>query len=330
MSAKPFPILFLAPFDPGDAVAASGLIRRLADEIPAAKFTIVAGPKSAPLFAEVPALTKTIVIKSAGKFALWNKLRGQKWGLILDAAGTGVSGFLARQRRAELKIPEAPENRVVSFGRMLGLADDPPSPFLFTAPKREDLADEALAGEGPILGVGPGAEWIGRIWPSERFGQVAAKLLLGDGPMAGGRIVAFGGEADREAMLTAKFPLPRNRILLRPYDQDMLTDYAWMKRVRLYIGGDNIWTSLAAAAGTPTLAVFGPSNDQINGPFGPHCRVIRGPRDFPTLAALDPNFDQQISHLHDLTAEPVLEAAIKLLAATEKSEKPEKKDKKRG
>lgn len=318
MSAKSFPILFIAPPDPADAVAASGLIRRLAHEIPGARYTIVASPKSAPLFEEVPERAGTIVVKSYGKLSIWPKVQKKKWGLVVDAAGCGVASLLRRQRRAEIKRVTLPENRVVTYARMLGLADTPPEPFLFTAPERETLADEALAGTGPILGMGPGAEWIGKLWPSERYGQVAAKLLLGEGVMAGGRIVTFGGEADREAMLTAKFPLPRNRIVLRPYEQDLLTDYAWLKRVRLYIGGDNIWTYLAAAAGTPTLAIFGPSDEETCAPFGAHARVIRGPRPFEAFRNLDPKFDQQISHMHDLPAESVLTAAKALFAETER------------
>jgi ADP-heptose:LPS heptosyltransferase len=316
MAAKTFPILFIAPADPLDAVAASGLVKRLAEEIPEARYTIVASPRSAPLFAEVPDLAELIVLRSYGKLSLWPKVQKRKWGLVADAAGCGIAGLLRRQRRAELKTVVLPENRVITYARMLDLADTPPAPFLFTAPERESLADGVLAGEGPILGVGPGAEWIGRLWPSERYGQVAAKLLLGDGPMAGGRIVAFGGEADREAMLTAKFPLPRNRIILRPYDQDWLTDYAWMKRLRLFIGGDNIWTQLAAAAGAPTLAVFGPTDEAVHAPYGPHARVVRGPRPFEAFRNMDRNFDQQISHMHDIPAETVLLAAKALLSET--------------
>lgn len=316
MAAKFFPILFIAPADPADAVAASGLIRRLAEEIPEARYTIVASPKSASLFAEVPNLAELIVLRSYGKMTLWPKVQKRKWGLVADAAGCGIASVLRRQRRAELKTIPVTENRVVSFARMLDLADAPPLPFLFTSPEREAMADDALQGQGPILGVGPGAGWIGRLWASERYGQVAAKLLLGEGPMAGGRIVAFGGEADREAMLTAKFPLPRNRIVLRPYEQDALTDYAWMKRIRLYIGGDNIWTQLAAAAGAPTLGVFGPSDEVVNGPFGSHARVIRGPRPYEAFRILDPKFDQQISHMHDIPADTVLLAAKTLFAET--------------
>ena len=108
MTAKPFPILFIAPMAAADAVATSGLLRRLAGEIPGARFTIVASRGAAPLFAEVPSLAKLIVVGSFSAFGLWTKVRGHRWGLVLDAQGTGVSSFLSRAKRAEWKAPSAP------------------------------------------------------------------------------------------------------------------------------------------------------------------------------------------------------------------------------
>ena len=43
MTSGAFPILFITATRIGDAVLSSGLVRRLADEIPNARFTIVAG-----------------------------------------------------------------------------------------------------------------------------------------------------------------------------------------------------------------------------------------------------------------------------------------------
>jgi hypothetical protein len=54
MAHGSFPILFITATRIGDAVLSSGLIKRLLDEIPNARFTIVAGKAAAPLFAEVP------------------------------------------------------------------------------------------------------------------------------------------------------------------------------------------------------------------------------------------------------------------------------------
>lgn len=44
---------------------------------------------------------------------------------------------------------------------------------------------------------------------------------------------------------------------------------------RLYIGNDSGITHLAAAVGTPTLALFGPTDPKIWAPRGPNVRVVR-------------------------------------------------------
>jgi ADP-heptose:LPS heptosyltransferase len=323
MTGKPFPILFISALDAENALASSGLIKRLSDEMPDARFTIVAGENAAGLFEAVPNLDRLITVKKAGglfaQMDLRSKLKDTRWGLVIDTRGTGIAGWLNRDRRAEPKPAPGglPEHKVLAAARMLNLETDPPSPWLFTSAETEAKAEVDLAGEGPILAVGPGAAWIGRIWPPERFGQVAMKLMKEGAPLEGGRIIAFGHERDREAMLSAKFPIARSQIVLRPYDQDFLTAFAWLKKARLYIGNDNIWTRLAAAAGVPTLALFGPSDEEVDAPWGPLVRVVRGPRDFTAFKAIDPHLDQQMSHMLDLSADQVLEDAIELLRQTE-------------
>ncbi|MBZ5622830.1 MAG: glycosyltransferase family 9 protein [Acidobacteriia bacterium] len=49
----------------------------------------------------------------------------------------------------------------------------------------------------------------------------------------------------------------------------------WLARARLYIGNDSGITHLAAAVGTPVLALFGPTNPEVWAPRGPHVRVGR-------------------------------------------------------
>ena len=66
MPPAPFPILFLAPADAIDAVLASGLLKRLHDEIDEGRFTVVADPASAPLFGDLPRLDDLIVHRRTG------------------------------------------------------------------------------------------------------------------------------------------------------------------------------------------------------------------------------------------------------------------------
>jgi ADP-heptose:LPS heptosyltransferase len=49
---------------------------------------------------------------------------------------------------------------------------------------------------------------------------------------------------------------------------------SWIARARAYIGNDSGITHLAAAVGTPVVALFGPSDPVVWSPRGPHVRVI--------------------------------------------------------
>lgn len=57
----------------------------------------------------------------------------------------------------------------------------------------------------------------------------------------------------------------------------------WISGARLFIGNDSGITHLAAAVGTPTLAVFGPTDPAIWCPAGPHVRWT--PFDSPDAVA---------------------------------------------
>ena len=49
----------------------------------------------------------------------------------------------------------------------------------------------------------------------------------------------------------------------------------WLAGAHLYIGNDSGITHLAAAAGTPVLALFGPTDPAVWAPRGPNVRVVR-------------------------------------------------------
>ena len=48
----------------------------------------------------------------------------------------------------------------------------------------------------------------------------------------------------------------------------------WLAKARVYIGNDSGITHLAAAVGTPVLAIFGSSDPRVWAPRGPHVRVV--------------------------------------------------------
>ncbi|MDP1632350.1 MAG: glycosyltransferase family 9 protein [Caulobacter sp.] len=323
MAARPFPILFVGPTRIGDAVLASGLIKKLADEAPGARFTIVVGPAAAPLFAEVPNLDALIVMekrKGSGHwFSLWNQVRHTKWSLVVDMRGSALSGFLRRERRAVYrKLGGEPEHKVIEAARLLLVEDDPPAPYLFTTNEIEARADELLGEGGPILAMGPAANWLGKTWPIERFARVAIELLAPEGPMAGGRLMILGGPDDVRYLEPLSRVVPRDRVIELAGQADLLTAYAALKRARLFIGNDSGLMHMAAAAGAPTIGLFGPSDERCYAPWGPMTRVVRGPREFEQFKLVDTGLNQTIGHMMDLPVDTVVTAASELLLETEK------------
>lgn len=322
--ARGFPILFITATRIGDAVLSSGLIRRLADEIPEARFTIVAGPDAAPLFAHTPGLDRVIVMeKSKGGghwFDLWRKVRETKWGLIVDLRGSGISRFLSTKRRAIHKKSLEPMHKVMEAARTLRIEDEPAAPHIFTDPDAEAYADELTRGEGPILALAPSANWIGKTWPVERFAQVAMRLLRDPySPMQGGRLMVLGGPGDTQAANTLR-DVARKGFIDLAGKADLVTAYACLKRARLFIGNDSGAMHLAAATGTPTIGLFGPSDERLYAPWGDHTRVVRGPRSYEQIRAVDPGFGQALCHMMDLSVESVVSAAKDLLKATDKAD----------
>lgn len=324
MTQRAFPILFITATRIGDAVLSSGLIKMLADQIPNARFTIVAGPLAAPLFAHVPGLDRVIVMeKGKGKghwFKLWNQVRYKKWSLIVDLRGSATALFLRRDKRAIWKkIPGEVVHKVVDAARTLKLEGDPPPPYLYITPEVQALADEMLGlnqgGEtGPILAVGPAANWVGKVWPIERFTQTAAQLLDKDGPMAGGRLLILGGPDDTRMVEELRMASARGRTIDLTGKVDLLTAYACLKRASLFIGNDSGLMHIAAAAGTPTIGLFGPSDERRYAPWGEQAVAVRGPRSFDQFLAIDPELSQAIRHMSDLPVATVFKAAKDLLA----------------
>jgi len=316
--------LFITATRIGDAVLSSGLIKRLKDEIPHARFTIVAGPLAAPLFRDTPGLDLLIPMAKAKSgmhwFKLWGQVRKRRWGLVLDMRGSGIARTVRARRRAIRRSPPpslGPMHKVIEAARVLKIEDDPAPPFFYTSADTEAFADRLIGPGRPILALAPAANWVGKTWPAERFAVLAAELLGPRGPMPGGRLMILGGPEDRWTCEVVSRSIPRDRMIDLVGKIDLLTAYACLKRARLFVGNDSGLMHLAAAAGAPTLGLFGPSDDRLYGPWGPDARSVRGPREFEAFVKIDPTLSNQVCHMLDLPIDWVSRAARKLYDETE-------------
>ncbi|HKT52827.1 MAG TPA: glycosyltransferase family 9 protein, partial [Caulobacteraceae bacterium] len=132
MAAKPFPILFIAGASVEEAITSSGLVKRLVDEVPGARFTVATGEAAAELYAATPKVEAVVQLEARPSaeewIRFWRRALDRRWGLVVDLRGSGVGWWLRRRKRATAHPGRAdpPIHKVIEAAAALGLADDPP------------------------------------------------------------------------------------------------------------------------------------------------------------------------------------------------------------
>ena len=257
--------------------------------------TIACGPLPAPIFAHAPCVERVIALHKrplAGHWlGLWTKVVGTAWDLVIDLRGSALSWTLWAKRRRVFRRADATLHRVESLGRFLGL-DEPPAPRLWWSATEEAFAQKFIGDGSPVLGIGPTANWAGKIWPAERFTELLGRLTGANGIFPDARIAVFGGAGERDSVRPVLQAIPPERCIDLVGTVDILTAAACLNDCDLFIGNDSGLMHLAAATGTPTLGLFGPSEPRHYAPWGPHCAVAETDIPYAALVGV-PGFDPQ-------------------------------------
>lgn len=306
-------ILFITSNRIGDAVLASGVLDQLVRQYPDARVTVACGALPAPLFADLPGLERLHVMtkrKRGGHWwDLWKACAGTRWTVVADLRGSLFGWTVWSGRRQVVRADKRHEHRVEELARMLRLPSLP-DPRLWVSDDRDRRAVALLGGDVPVLAVGPTANWGAKQWPAERFAETVLRLTAPDGILPGARIAVFGAPNERAAAQAVLDAVPNERLLDCIGMPDLLDAFATLRRCRFYLGNDSGLMHMAAAAGTPTLGLFGPSPDWRYGPWGARCAVVRTPESFEQLVYAS-SFDHrnQDSLMLSLNVDSVIEAA---------------------
>ena len=303
-------ILFITANRLGDAVLSTGLLRALTDLAPSAKLTIVCGPAAAGLFdAEAfPQLERLIVLRklpwARHWWDLWKQVAATRWSMIVDLRGSGISQVLLARRRRVFRGSANMQHRVIDLARVLRQPDVPP-PKLWIGEKHHAKAAALWPqDEAPVLALGPTANWGGKMWPGERFAELAQRLTAENGILPNARIAVFGGPGEEALAAPALAALPADRVMNFIGKLDLLDIAAALQRCALYIGNDSGLMHLAAASGVPTVGLFGPSREENYGPWGQRTAAIRTDLRYHEILA-QPGYDhrKQDSHMLSLSVD---------------------------
>lgn len=275
----------------GDVVNAlvfAGLVKRAA---PDTRIGWVVHPLSAPLVEDHPQVDRVHVWNKAdglaGFRALVREVRGERYDLAVDLQRIAKSALLAklsgaprrlgfdRARTKELswlltneRIAGGPQHehmveRYRAFARHLGCDGEVVHTLPDDADAERTAAElEAELGGAPIV-LNLGASKPSKRWRPERYGELGARLVAsGHGP-----VVTMGGPGDRELadVLATRANGAVHDLVGRTSLRETI---AVLRRARLLVTGDTGPMHIAVAVGTPTLALFGPTDPRRVGPYG--------------------------------------------------------------
>ncbi|HZP61052.1 MAG TPA: glycosyltransferase family 9 protein [Opitutaceae bacterium] len=283
----------------GDIVLLAPLLRNLRLHWPRARLTVLTEERFADILSLNSDVDAVLPYPSRGlgrQLAFWRALRREKFTHVFDldcndrsALVTALSGAAVRsvlQMRTRFgwvynrPVPvdrsayETSHITETTLGLLAGQQIPVVSHEAKLEPRAEDLAamSRIVGAAGPVLLVHPGSRSAFRLWPAERFAaicdraqdELAAQVVLVGGPGEAALIAEIRRRAQSHLLALAEpLSLPRLAALIRLSATLLCHDSGPMH--------------VAAAVGTPVVALFGSQNAVMWRPLGPRHLVLQPP-----------------------------------------------------
>lgn len=269
--------------------------------------------------------------------AFIKKLRDTRYDLLLDFQGLLKSSMFVALCRAERKVgfgrgmehaemsylflnervpPVSMDihavDRELALLRAIRIATEDTGYSLPLSPEERRQADILLQELGvdpgpPLVAINPMTTWPTKHWRNRGFAEMADRLHL-----AGNQVVFTGGAADAGAIteILAEMRRPAVSVAGRTSLKGLAALFSWAAAV---VSTDTGPMHIAAAVGTPVVALFGPTAPWRTGPYGKGHRIVR------TACACSPCFKKSCALgttacMRDIRVEEVMEAVNAVLA----------------
>jgi heptosyltransferase III len=239
--------------------------------------------------------------KIAAEWGLLRALRARRYELLVTLTENPRGAWLARllkpryavapeqRHRGRLwsrsfthfyRLPPNGRRHVVELNldalRRIGIYPDDDERGLVLVPGED--AEAAVASRLGALGVAdrdfvhfhPASRWRFKCWPEDRTAALVDAIAS-----EGLRIIMTAAPSEPELALVRSIrALARTAIIDLSGQLTLKQLAALTRRARLFIGVDSAPMHIAAAMGTPTVALFGPSGDLEWGPWRVQHRVV--------------------------------------------------------
>jgi lipopolysaccharide heptosyltransferase I len=301
MTPGPSTLLLVKPSSLGDIIHTLPVLDALHRSWPATAIDWIVKPEWAPLLEGHPMLRDVlrVPLRVGAWPSLAAELRRRRYEMVIDLQGLLRSGLLSWLTRAPVRVgfangregspwfynrritpPPEPVHAVERYRdlvRQLGVetagAVRFPLPAWPTARTWAERfwADERIGPEQPVCVLHPAARWVTKRWPAERFASVAQRLMA-----QGWRVILVAAVA-QQALAAAVGRLAQGRVIDLAGRTTLPQLAALLGRASVLVTNDSGPMHLAAAVGTPVVAMFGPTDPRKIGPYGSgHAVLFKG------------------------------------------------------
>lgn len=335
-------ICVIKPSALGDVIQSLPLLPVLAERFPAAKLSWVINHEFADLLEGHPHLHELLHFHRRGTarqyLHLLRELRERQFDLVFDLQGLMRSGVMAAATRAPLRVgletsregaglachltvPHTSKGmsafqRYWRVAEELGLGNRRPQTIVSLRDDDRSWVRAALAGlSGPILAIHPGARWMTKRWPVEKFAVVANKAIR----QFGFSVVILGSKGEvpvAKELQTLLQGFGSTKTVLNLTGQTTLKQLsAVLTSVDVVLTNDSGPMHLAAGLGTSVLGVFTCTSPAISGPPGGQHELVS------TQVSCAASYKKQCPHsgrahlccMDELSTERVCAALVRLI-----------------
>ncbi|MCG9128541.1 glycosyltransferase family 9 protein [Candidatus Poribacteria bacterium] len=267
----------------GDAVLSTTVIQPLRNHFPTSHITFLVGPLAVDLLNDDPQIDATLIYDNRGehsgligRFKLIRYLRSLKFDLVVNLRDS----FIAQCIGAEHWGLVRGDRNTHAVKRYLDVLSKHGVDVLNAYPHiqiTEDgntkahglLAEEVISSEKLVIGIHPGGNWEYKLWSAKKYAELADLLT----ERHDATILLFAGPNERKLQNNVAELMSSQPIII---DTDNLREVAALiASCNIYIGNDTGPMHIAAAVGTPVIALFGSTNHIRSGPYGKSHTVIQ-------------------------------------------------------
>ena len=302
-------ILFICSNLIGDTILSSGAIKYFIDQNKEAKLTFVVGHTAAPLLKNYNNIENIIIFKkrkfNLHWFDVFQKTYNVKWDIVVDFRSSVIS-YLLRNNKKYIFKKNHNIHHIEQLNSSFGFNCS--NLLIPTSDDEKNKADEDLDSSFKHIVIFPGGNWDPKLWSADNF-NVTMKLLLEKFHKI--KFILVGSLKEKNKFYNEIIKGIKEDLIIDLFGFNLTLTSAYMQKSDMFIGNDSGLMHLAVASKLRVISLFGPTDDNVYGPYGEGNIVVRTSESLEYFKSL--KIDENKSYMNTIKPEIIIQKCEKII-----------------